>query len=661
MKLARRLSRHAFAITVSLTSLPTIATLTGCEPELENMAASSPQTSRLGMSADGKTLYVAHADHDLVRAIDAATGDVVGEVTVAGHPHRLTVLEDGRVAVASRYAGTVSIVNVERAQVDATVDVGSDPFGVIEADGAVLVAVAGEGDLARVSLDGRLLSRIPLENGDPRGLARTADGKVLVSHFTSGTLSVVVNGEARSRVDMRLPSKRFFFPNQMDTLSVSSDGTQVAVPHVECNNDPAQFGGGGTDLAGSGVSVEYYVTGPTGFPAVVPAVSTVDPIGDELLSDEVRTIEEATQATSERPGASAPVMNPIDRNLLMDTNVAQPSAVAWVGNDELQLVVNRGSGNVIVRRPRIHDGQSSIIAAIDVGVGADSIQVSRDGRTAYVFNAFDDTIRFFEIPLQRVPRSRYEGDNGSGQAFVTRAEPLDITIEARELASIEPVLPRGVRNGRELFHAVDERLTRMGSISCASCHPGGADDGTTWSFAEGPRQSPALWGGITDTEPFHWDQQVADMADISRVTIQGRMGGFGLERDDMDDIGAFLDTIPAPAPPRNADFASIERGEVLFFDAALGCTECHSGASFTDNLAHDVFTGAGYAERETASSFATPVLHGLAHSAPYLHDGSAETLEELVETLVMTDRMGKGADNLDEQGKADLVAFLKTL
>jgi YVTN family beta-propeller protein len=648
-------------LVTSLTSLAIVGAL-GCEPEVSPQPSSSPQTSRLGISADGKTLYVAHADHDLVRAIDALSGDVVGEVTVAGHPHRLTVLEDGRVAVTSRYAGTVSIVNVERESVDATVDVGSDPFGVIENDGALLVAVAGEGDLAKVSLDGRLLARVPLAHDDPRGLARTDDGKVIVSHFTAGKLSVVVNDEARNGVDMRLPSKRFFFPTQMDTLSVSSGGTEIAVPHVECNNDPAQFGAGGTDLAGSGVTVEYYVTGPTGFPAVVPAVSTIDPVGEELLSDEVRTIEEATLATSERAGAAAPVINPIDRNLLGNTNVAQPAAVAWVGGDELQLVVNRGSGNVIVRRPVINDGQSSIIAAIPIGdgPGADSIQVAPDGRTAYVFNAFDDTIYTFAIPLARVPKSRFEGDNGSGQAFVARAEPLDTSIESSALASIAPVLPRAVRNGRELFHTVDDRVTRMGSISCASCHPGGGDDGTTWSFAEGPRQSPALWGGILGTEPFHWDQAVVDMADISRVTIQGRMGGFGLERDDMNDIGAFLDTIPAPAPPRNADLASIARGEAIFFDAAVGCAECHSGASFTDNRAHNVGTGTGFAARESATTFATPVLTGLAHSAPYLHDGSAQTLEELIEILVVTDRMGRGA-SLDAQGKADLVAFLKTL
>lgn len=630
-----------------------------CEPELDIAPASVPQTSRLGMSADGSTLYVAHADHDLVRAIDVARGDVRGEVVVAGHPHRLTVLADGRVAVTSRYAGTVSVVNVEQGNVDATVEVGSDPFGVIEVDGALLVAVSGEGDLAKVSLDGRLLSRIALQHDDPRGLVATPDGKVLVSHFTAGQLSVVVGDDARGRIDMHLPSKRFFFPNQMDTLSVSTDGSQVAVPHVECNNDPAQFGAGGTDLAGSGVSVEYYVTGPTGFPAVVPAISSADPVTEENLSDEVRTIEEATLATSERPGAAAPVINPIDRNLLMELNVAQPTAVAWVAGDGLQLVVAKGSGNVIVRRPVIHDGQSSIIGHVDVDVGADSIQVSPDGRTAYVFNAFTDTIHAFEIPVDEVSKSKYSGDRGSGQAFVTRAEPL-AEIEARELASIDPILPAAVRNGRTLFHAVDDRLTRMGSISCASCHPGGADDGTTWSFAEGPRQSPALWGGILGTEPFHWDQQVADMADISRVTIQGRMGGFGLDRDDMNDVGAFLNTIPAPAPPLNADLASVERGEAIFFSQESGCTTCHQGAQFTDNRAHDVGTGPGFAARESATDFATPVLFGVAHSAPYLHDGSAQTLEELVERVIATDRMGRGS-HLTAQDKADLVAFLKTL
>ena len=123
--------RTTLAATICLGAM-TLAV--ACEPQRTLDAGTTPQTSRMLMSQDGETLYVALADHDLVRAIDARTGAQRGEVAVVGHPHRITLLSDGRVAVSARYAGQVSIVNVERGRTDSTVDVGS----VGECAGSVL-------------------------------------------------------------------------------------------------------------------------------------------------------------------------------------------------------------------------------------------------------------------------------------------------------------------------------------------------------------------------------------------------------------------------------------------------------------------------------------------------------------------------------------------
>lgn len=497
-----------------------------------------------------------------------------------------------------------------------------------------------------------MAARIPLAHDDPRGLALTDDGKLLVTHFTAGVISVVRDDAVTGAIDMHLPSKAFFFPNQIDSITLSTDGTELAVPHVECNNDPAQFGAGGTDLAGAAPpAVTYYVDGPTGYPAVVPAVSDVDVADEVIASNESRSLDEAMGNVPESEGRAAPVINPLNRALLGDSNANGPTAVAWADGGKLRLVVARGSGNVLVQRPVVGRNQTSLVAVVDVGVGAEAIQLSPDGATAYVYNAFDDSITSFAVPAGESARSKFAAKQHTA---LERIQPLSRTVVA------EPVLPESVRRGRVLFHAVDDRLTRFGSISCASCHPGGADDGTTWSFAEGPRQSPPLWGGITGTEPFHWDGAVADMADISRATIQGRMGGTGLARNDMNDIGAFLDSIPVPAPPRTADEGSVQRGAEIFFSSETQCASCHQGASFTDNILHDVGTGWQSTPRETMDAFATPLLHGLAYSGPYLHDGSARTLRDVVDRLVATDRMGKGS-HLSEQDKVDLVAFLETL
>jgi YVTN family beta-propeller protein len=649
---------------------------TGCEQQ--GARGSSPQTSTMGISRDGATLYIAMADHDEVRAIDARTKAVRNTVAVVGHPHRLTVMADGRVAVTARHAGTVSVVNMETGNVDAVVEVGSDPFGVIEVDGDLLVAVSGEGDVARIDLDGeaKVAARIVTEQDEPRGLVARTDGTVLVSHYTGRSLGVI-DTASNTQVDVvstRLPSKPLFFPNQQDQLTLSPDEAEVAVPHVECNNDPAQFGSGG--FAGVSAPV-YYSEGPiTGYPAIVPSVSRVDVTGRVVASDDTRPSDTTSLQLPEATGPVNPNINPLDRTLLEDQLVNGPVSVAFTAGGGAELVVNKGSGNVLVRRSVVRDNEDSVVAVVDVGVGAESIVLSPDAKIAYVYNAFDYTVRSFDVPEVQGVQSRFgnefQEDEAQAPGFVAlpqRNQPIS-KLNASSASVADAVLPADVMRGRELFHAVDQRITRNGSVSCNGCHSEGSDDQTTWTFAEGPRNSPPLWGGITGTEPFHWDASVRNMADISRVTIIGRMGGSGLGTDDMNAIGSYLDTIPAPAPRLTAMTAgeSVSRGASLF---ATNCQSCHSGVDQTDNRQHDVGTSTNLdmdidltgAQLE----FSTPPLKAIAHTAPYLHDGSAESLRDMIDRTVVRARSGRAMTTsrnpvaLSSSDVDDLVAYLNTL
>jgi sugar lactone lactonase YvrE len=266
-----------------------LSLVTACEPDAGAVLPGSyPQTSSLGISADGKTLYVALADHDQVRAVDVESGSVTGETAVAGYPHRLTVMKDGRVAVSSRHAGTVSVLNASSTEVLSTTEVGADPFGVVEADGHLVVALAGQAELARIPTNDtmRVSDRVALNAAEPRGLAVDASGKLFVSHFKGGKISSVDlgRGVVDDEMKLQMAANPHFEANQLDTITTSPDGDEIAVPHDECNNDPSQFGGDGTNFGG-GAEVEYYAMGPTGHPAVVPAVSRVDTTLRVHLSD----------------------------------------------------------------------------------------------------------------------------------------------------------------------------------------------------------------------------------------------------------------------------------------------------------------------------------------------------------------------------------------
>jgi len=115
--------------------------------------------------------------------------------------------------------------------------------------------------------------------------------------------------------------------------------------------------------------------------------------------------------------------------------------------------------------------------------------------------------------------------------------------------------------------------------------------------------------------------------------------------------------------------AEAARGEVLFFGRRAGCASCHAGPSFTDaagpapdrafhriDLPFSGDQGLGEITGKAADNarFRTPGLRNLAFSAPYLHDGSAKTVNQAI-------RRHRAATALNEGQVTDLVAFLETL
>ncbi len=207
-----------------------------------------------------------------------------------------------------------------------------------------------------------------------------------------------------------------------------------------------------------------------------------------------------------------------------------------------------------------------------------------------------------------------------------------------------------VEDGRMLFFtAVDERMSAHGSgTACATCHFDGRNDGLTWALPNGELQTPSLAGKVSLTEPVTWLSAVPSVADEAMLTSEGRMGGLGLDPRDAERIAAFVDSTPYPTPAPG-DAAAIARGKAVF-EGAAQCATCHVGEVLTDNATHDMFGLVGVR---------TPTLRGIAATAPYLHDGRARTLEELV---AITEAGGMGAtSHLSDADKADLVAYLKSL
>lgn len=125
-------------------------------------------------------------------------------------------------------------------------------------------------------------------------------------------------------------------------------------------------------------------------------------------------------------------------------------------------------------------------------------------------------------------------------------------------------------------------------------------------------------------------------------------------------------SLETPSPiPGTYDAAAAKRGHAVFNGVAK-CTSCHLGGAFTDVNANRLHTptevgqSAEYALRSATKLYRTTPLRGLWHppqlKGPYFHDGSAATLEAVVDHYVQLFQL-----KLTARQKADLVEYLKTL
>jgi len=132
-------------------------------------------------------------------------------------------------------------------------------------------------------------------------------------------------------------------------------------------------------------------------------------------------------------------------------------------------------------------------------------------------------------------------------------------------------------------------------------------------------------------------------------------------------LQAYQLTLVAPAPSAGTfDPVAATRGQALFAGKAA-CATCHSGPEFTDanTRLHPVSDAMGepepggapsYASRSATKQYRTAPLKGVWQHPPYFHNGSAATLQDVVNTYNTRRSLG-----LVDAEKADLVQYLKSL
>jgi cytochrome c2 len=212
-----------------------------------------------------------------------------------------------------------------------------------------------------------------------------------------------------------------------------------------------------------------------------------------------------------------------------------------------------------------------------------------------------------------------------------------------------------------------------------------AFDGTNLiplNSASVPVEIPSIYGlRQAGFETYTADGPISYWNSYVGVSQMGGHGSFadpriGLSISQTPDLvtpklAALLDyqlRLRVPEPPAGSfNTAAAERGRHLFRHTA-GCATCHSGPALTDVLSgpdrkvpflhapSEVGMDPRYAERSATGKYRTTPLRGLWQHAPYFHDGSAPTLDAVVDHYDQLFRLG-----LSVSQKADLVEYLKTL
>ena len=610
---------------------------------VESTAPSPVSASKMiAITPDGAALLVVNPDSNTLSVVDTSTHLVIEEVGVGIDPRAVALSPAGETAyVVSQGSGALTVIDLATLGVQ-TLPMADRPVGVAVSPGGGLIAVSELGDdqvrlLDAGTLD--LVALVPVADR-PYGLTFTPDGtRLLVSHLHSGEVTVL--SVLRQALYLPLVVRNATAPWSVAaprTAAAASPGLGVEALQTSIatwsNVGPAPavvVNAAGTraylpQTMANGLGLN------TGFDtSVFPKVSVLN-------------LETWSHQTSEH--ISLPEV---------DRPVGLPWDVALARGDTELWVVNAASNDVSIVNIT-NPSHPSRAAHIQVGDNPRSIVFSPNGRIAYVNNILAGTVSVIDTDAYTV----------TGVITVT-----------------DLPLPPTLLHGKRLFHSsATPSLARAGWISCNTCHIEGEHDGRTWllqytgdvppgAAAVITRNTTSLLGMI-ETYPLRWSAEWDESAD-SEFSVRFEQFGTGLIDGDMhptlgalnqgrsydlDCLASFIDSLSAPSGSHTLNLSE-QDGKAIFESPESRCAECHPAPLYTDFQVHDVGTASSSGEW-FGPLIDTPSLRFLYDSAPYLHNGSASTLLEVLTADNPDDEHGV-TSHLTEQELEALVAFLSAL
>jgi YVTN family beta-propeller protein len=622
----------------TLSSIAAALIVIGCAPT-QTQAASDIQSKWLSPAAlaatrDGGTLFIACATANQVLAFDTAAQKVTSTWPTPEMPLGLALSPDEKQLFVTCAASKskVLVIDLAEGNVSATIAAGHTANApVVSPDGKHLfVCNRFNDDVSVIDLAARKeLRRIGVQR-EPVAAAITADGKHLLvaNHLHNGRADLDHVAAVISVIDVAAGKvvKELALPNGsglINDIRVSPDGRHAVATHIL-----ARYPLPTTQLDRGWMNTN------------AKTIIGLDPIEvlNTVLLDNV------------------------------DSGAANPWGVAWSGDSKKLVIAHAGTHEVsFIDFPAVLAKLAKLPSRLDGGAAIDYSAASRvkgdvpndlsflvgmrqrvklsesdrgpravivAGNMVYAANYFSDSLTVFDLTAARVqPRS----------VPLARKKPMDI-----------------VRKGEFYFH--DAGICFQGWQSCASCHPGDARvDALNWDLLNdgigNPKNNkslllshktpPAMSIGVRETA------ETAVRAGIRHIlfTVQPEEVAVSL-----DEYLKALEPVPSPYLADGKLSRSAERGKQLFH--SVGCASCHPEGLFTDLKQYNVGTRGRLSQGQ--EEFDTPTLVEVWRTAPYLHDGSAATIMDVLTTANKDDKHGKTSGLSKEQLK-DLAEYILSL
>ncbi len=578
----------------------------------------------LALSPEQTSLYVAAHTGNQIVVLGLADRAVVSTFSLPGAPTGVCVSADGTALYVTIEApeGALLVMNRSDGAVRARLPMGHAPVAPVASADGKFVYVCNRFDNQVAVIDAAAnaeLARVPVSR-EPFAAALTPDGKWLcvANHLPAGAADGDYISSCVSMIDTaaRSVAATVVLPNGSTGLrgiALSPDGAYAYVTHIL----------GRYQLPTTQLERGWMNTN---------ALSIIDIAGQKLLNTVL-----------------------LDD---VDLGAANPWGVQVSADGAYLCVSHAGTQEIsAIDRAALHDKLARVAAGE---------QVSEVSRTP---EDVPNDLAFL-VGMRRRIKLNGNGPRGIAMAgtnvyaaeyFTDSVGVVDVNPEARPRAASIALGPAqevsAVRKGEMLFN--DAALCFQNWQSCASCHPDLRADGLNWDLLNdgmgNPKNTKSLF--LSHQTPPVMVSGVRDKAETAvRSGIRYIQFAVRPEEDAVaiDEYAKSVTAVPSPYLVNGTLSESAKRGEALFQQA--GCATCHPAPLYTDLQAYTVGTGK---DREADMKFDTPSLVEVWRTAPYLHDGRAATMLDMLKSEA------SGAQHhpsdLTEEQLADLAAYVLSL